>query len=168
MHALFETTLGSFKIKLFKDHTPKLVEHFTGLVEGTKEWADPKTGQMVKRPFYDGIIFHRVIPDFMVQFGCPLGNGTGGPGYNVNDEYPPELKHTKKGLLSTANVGRPNTNGSQFFITVAPTTWLDNKHSIIGEVVEGYDVVEKISLVPKNPMDRPLENITIKSVKIVQ
>jgi peptidyl-prolyl cis-trans isomerase A (cyclophilin A) len=168
MEAHFETNLGNFKIKLFEDKTPTLVKHFAGLVEGTKEWKDPKTGTNVNRPFYDGLIFHRVIPDFMVQFGCPLGNGTGGPGYNVNDEYHPDLKHDRKGLLSTANIGRPNTNGSQFFITVAATPWLNGGHSIIGEVTEGYDIVEKISKTPKNAQDRPLENVVIKSAKIVK
>lgn len=167
MHVQFETNQGNFKIQLYPDKTPNLVKHFVGLVEGTKEWMDPKTGEKVKKPFYDGIIFHRVIPDFMVQFGCPIGNGTGGPGYNVNDEYHPELIHNKKGLLSTANIGRPNTNGSQFFITVAPTPWLDERHSIIGEVVEGYDIVEKISLAPRGPNDKPFENIIIKSAKVL-
>lgn len=168
MEAHFDTNQGSFKIKLFEDKAPNLVKHFTGLVDGTKEWKDPETNKNVNKPFYDGLIFHRVIPDFMVQFGCPLGNGTGGPGYNVNDEYHPELKHDRKGLLSTANIGRPNTNGSQFFITVAPTPWLNGGHSIIGEVTEGYNVVEKISMLPKNAGDRPLENVVIKSVKIVK
>lgn len=168
MEAHFETNQGNFKIKLFEDKTPSLVKHFAGLVEGTKEWKDPETGKNVNRPFYDGLIFHRVIPDFMVQFGCPLGTGTGGPGYNVNDEYHPDLKHDRKGLLSTANIGRPNTNGSQFFITVAATPWLNGGHSIIGEVTEGYDVVEKISKLPRNPQDRPVENVVIKSAKLVR
>lgn len=166
MIATFETTAGNFKITLFKDKTPNMVAHFAGLAQGTKEWTDPKTRESVKKPFYDGIIFHRVIPNFMIQFGCPLGNGTGGPGYNVNDEYHSELKHNKKGLLSSANIGRPNTNGSQWFITVAPTPWLDGKHSIIGEVTEGYDIVEKISLVQTGMGDRPVQEIKILSVKI--
>lgn len=168
MIATFETTAGNFKIKLFKDKTPNMVAHFAGLANGTKEWTDPKTRESVKKPFYDGIIFHRVIPNFMIQFGCPLGNGTGGPGYNVNDEYHPELKHNKKGLLSSANVGRPNTNGSQWFITVAPTPWLDGKHSIIGEVTEGYDIVEKISLAQTSMGDRPVQEIKITSVKVTE
>lgn len=168
MIATFETTAGNFKIKLFNDKTPNMVAHFAGLANGTKEWTDPKTRESVKKPFYDGIIFHRVIPNFMVQFGCPLGNGTGGPGYNVNDEYHPELKHNKKGLLSSANIGRPNTNGSQWFITVAPTPWLDGKHSIIGEVTEGYDIVEKISLVQTSMGDRPAQEVKILSVKVTE
>jgi peptidyl-prolyl cis-trans isomerase A (cyclophilin A) len=154
-YALFDTTEGSFKIKLFADKAPKTVENFVDLAEGTK------TG----KPFYDGIIFHRVIPDFMIQGGCPEGSGRGGPGYQFADEFHPDLRHSKKGVLSMANAGR-NTNGSQFFITVTATPFLDNKHAVFGEVVEGYDVVEKISKVPRNAQDRPKTDVKIKSVKI--
>lgn len=154
-YALFDTTEGSFKIKLFEDKAPNTVKNFTDLAEGKK------TG----KPFYDGIIFHRVIPDFMIQGGCPQGTGRGGPGYNFKDEFHPDLKHSKKGILSMANAG-PNTNGSQFFITVAPTPFLDNRHAVFGEVVEGYDVVEKISKVPRNSQDRPNKDVKINSVKI--
>jgi peptidyl-prolyl cis-trans isomerase A (cyclophilin A) len=153
--ALFDTTEGTFKIKLFADKAPKTVENFVSLAEGTK------TG----KPFYDGIIFHRVIPDFMIQGGCPEGSGRGGPGYKFADEFHPDLRHAKKGVLSMANAG-PNTNGSQFFITVAPTPFLDNKHAVFGEVVEGYDVVEKISKIPRNAQDRPKSDVKIRSVKI--
>jgi peptidyl-prolyl cis-trans isomerase A (cyclophilin A) len=153
--ALFDTTEGTIKIKLFADKAPKTVENFVSLAEGTK------TG----KPFYDGIIFHRVIPDFMIQGGCPEGSGRGGPGYKFADEFHPDLKHARKGVLSMANAG-PNTNGSQFFITVAPTPFLDNKHAVFGEVVEGYDVVEKISKVPRSSQDRPKTDVKIKSVKI--
>jgi peptidyl-prolyl cis-trans isomerase A (cyclophilin A) len=153
--ALFDTTEGKFKIKLFADKAPKTVENFVALAEGAK------TGKR----FYDGLIFHRVIPNFMIQGGCPQGTGTGGPGYKFADEFHPSLKHSKKGILSMANSG-PNTNGSQFFITVAETSWLDNKHTVFGEVVEGYDVVEKISKVPKNSGDRPTKDVKINSVTI--
>lgn len=154
-YAAFDTTEGKFKIKLHADKAPNTVENFVSLAEGTK------TG----KPFYDGTIFHRVIPGFMVQGGDPEGTGRGGPGYQFADEFHPSLKHTKPGILSMANAG-PNTNGSQFFITVAATTWLDNKHSVFGEVTEGYDVVEKISKVPRGAQDRPAKEVRINSVKI--
>jgi len=165
MIAVFETSVGTFKIKLFNDKAPKTVENFVGLVEGTKEWTDPKTGSKVKKPFYNGLKFHRVIPNFMIQGGCPLGNGTGGPGYRFEDEFHPDLKHSKPGMLSMANAG-PNTNGSQFFVTVAATPWLDNKHAIFGEVTEGMDIVNSISKAKTAPGDKPLEDIVLKSVKI--
>ena len=166
LHALFTTTEGNFKVRLFDTEVPNTVENFTSLAEGAKEFTDPKTGKKTKRPFYDGLIFHRVIEGFMIQGGDPLGTGTGGPGYKFADEFSPKLRHTKAGLLSMANAG-PNTNGSQFFITLAATPWLDNKHSIFGEVVEGMDVVEKIGrTATSKPGDRPLKPISITSVKI--
>ena len=168
LHALFTTTEGNFKVRLFDQDVPNTVANFTGLAEGTKEFTDPKTGQKAKRPFYDGLVFHRVIDSFMIQGGCPLGTGTGGPGYKFADEFSPKLKHTKPGLLSMANAGA-NTNGSQFFITLAATPWLDNKHSIFGEVVEGMDVIEKIGkTATSKPGDRPLKPISIQSVKILR
>jgi peptidyl-prolyl cis-trans isomerase A (cyclophilin A) len=153
--AIFDTTEGTFKARLFADRAPKTVENFLNLAEGVK------TG----KPFYDGLIFHRVIPDFMIQGGCPEGTGRGGPGYKFADEFHPELKHTKPGMLSMANAG-PNSNGSQFFVTVAPATWLDNKHSVFGEVVDGYDVVKKISELPRGAQDRPKKDVQIRSLKI--
>jgi peptidyl-prolyl cis-trans isomerase A (cyclophilin A) len=153
--ARFDTTHGAFKLKLFADKAPKTVENFVSLAEGTK------TGN----PFYDGTVFHRVIPDFMIQGGDPEGTGRGGPGYRLNDEFHPDLTHSKPGILSMANAG-PNTNGSQFFITVVPTPWLDKKHSVFGEVVEGYDVVQKISTAPRGSQDRPVKEIKVLSVKI--
>jgi peptidyl-prolyl cis-trans isomerase A (cyclophilin A) len=167
MIAVFDTSLGQIKIELFNDKAPKTVENFVGLAEGTKEWTDPKTGQKVKKPFYDGLKFHRVIPNFMIQGGCPLGNGTGGPGYRFEDEFHKDARHSKPGMLSMANAG-PNTNGSQFFITVAATPYLDNRHAVFGEVIEGMDVVMNISKVKTGSMDRPVEDLVIKSVKILK
>src|SRR5450631_4497836 len=148
--ATMQTTEGPIVFELFDTDAPKTVENFRKLsAEG----------------FYDGLVFHRVIPNFMIQGGCPQGTGTGGPGYKFADEFHPSLRHSKKGILSMANSG-PNTNGSQFFITVAETSWLDNKHTVFGEVVEGYDVVEKISKVPKNSQDRPAKDVQIRTITI--
>jgi peptidyl-prolyl cis-trans isomerase A (cyclophilin A) len=166
LNAHFTTSEGSFTVRLFEQEAPNTVANFVGLAEGTKEWTDPRSGQKVKRPYYDGLIFHRVIAGFMIQGGDPLGTGTGGPGFKFSDEFHPKLRHTKAGILSMANAG-PNSNGSQFFITLAATPWLDNKHSIFGEVVEGMDVVEKIGgTATGKPGDRPLKPITVQSVKI--
>ena len=164
--AHFTTSEGSFSVRLFDAEVPNTVANFVGLAEGTKEFTDPKGGQKTKRPYFDGLIFHRVIDGFMIQGGDPLGTGTGGPGYNFADEFSPKLRHSKAGILSMANAGS-NTNGSQFFITLAATPWLDNKHSIFGEVVEGMDVVERIGrTATSKPGDRPLKPISIQSVKI--
>jgi peptidyl-prolyl cis-trans isomerase A (cyclophilin A) len=164
-YAIFETSQGNIVIKLMEKEAPKTVENFVGLAEGTKEFTNEKTGKKEKRPFYDGLVFHRVIPNFMIQGGCPHGSGMGGPGYKFADEFHPSLKHSKPGKLSMANSG-PNTNGSQFFVTVAPTPHLDNRHTIFGEVVEGQDVANKISAVPRDRSDRPNTPVTINHVKI--
>jgi peptidyl-prolyl cis-trans isomerase A (cyclophilin A) len=166
LHAHFTTSEGPFTVRLFDDKAPNTVANFVGLAEGTKEWADPKSGQKTKAPFYNGLAFHRVIDGFMIQGGCPLGTGTGGPGYKFGDEFHPSLKHTKAGILSMANAG-PGTNGSQFFITLAATPWLDNRHSVFGEVTDGMDVIEKIGKTQTSkPGDRPLKPITIETVEI--
>jgi peptidyl-prolyl cis-trans isomerase A (cyclophilin A) len=164
-YAIFETSQGNIVVKLLEKEAPNTVTNFVGLAEGTKEFADPKTGQKVKRPFYDGLIFHRVIPQFMIQGGCPEATGRGGPGYRFADEFHPSLNHSKAGKLSMANAG-PGTNGSQFFITVAATPWLDNKHTIFGEVIEGQDVADKISKVPRDSSDRPRTPVTMNKVRI--
>src|ERR1044071_2837823 len=164
-YAIFETSQGNMVIKLFDSEAPKTVANFVGLAEGTKEFTDEKTGGKEKRPFYDGLIFHRVIPDFMIQGGCPHGSGMGGPGYKFADEFHPSLKHAKPGKLSMANSG-PNTNGSQFFITVAATPWLDNRHTIFGEVVEGQEVADKISRGSRDRNAPPNSPVAIRHVKI--
>jgi peptidyl-prolyl cis-trans isomerase A (cyclophilin A) len=165
MHATFNTSEGTFKARLFDDKAPKTVANFVDLATGKVAFTDPGTGSKVTRPFYDGLIFHRVIDGFMIQGGCPEGSGRGGPGYKFADEFGPGLNHGKGGLLSMANSG-PNTNGSQFFITLAPTPWLDNKHAIFGEIVEGQDVIQKIGKTQTGPQDRPVKDIVINSVTI--
>ncbi len=164
-HATFSTSEGDFKVRFFDDKAPKTVANFVGLAEGTKEWTDPRSRQTVKRPFYDGLIFHRVIADFMLQGGCPVGTGVGGPGYQFADEFGAGLRHDRPGLLSMANAG-PNTNGSQFFVTLVPTPWLDNKHAIFGQVVDGMDVVQRIGKTKTGANDRPASDIVISSVTI--
>ena len=166
LFAHFTTSEGSFKARLFDAEAPNTVANFVGLVEGTKEWTDPRNGRRVKQPYYDGTIFHRVIEGFMLQGGDPLGQGTGGPGYTFADEFNAKLRHGKAGMLSMANRG-PNTNGGQFFITLDQTPWLNDKHSVFGEVVEGMDVVKKIGgAATSKPGDRPVKPITIQSVTI--
>jgi peptidyl-prolyl cis-trans isomerase A (cyclophilin A) len=164
-YAKFDTSEGSFTIRLFEKEAPNTVANFVGLAEGTKEWKDPSTGERKKAPFYDGVIFHRVINGFMIQGGDRLGQGTGGPGYNFADEFHPALRHDKAGILSMANAG-PNTNGSQFFITLGPTPHLDKRHSVFGEVVEGMDVVKRIGAVPTGRQDRPVKPVVINKVSI--
>jgi peptidyl-prolyl cis-trans isomerase A (cyclophilin A) len=162
--ATFETSKGTIVVELFPDKAPETVANFIGLATGTKEYTDPNTGTKKKGKFYDGLTFHRVIPDFMIQGGDPLGTGTGGPGYKFKDEFDPSLKFDKPGKLAMANSG-PGTNGSQFFITVVPTPWLDNKHTIFGQVVKGQDVADAISKMGDRG-GNPSSPITLKSVTI--
>jgi peptidyl-prolyl cis-trans isomerase A (cyclophilin A) len=164
--AHFTTSEGTFTARLFDAEAPKTVANFTGLASGTKEWTDPRSGKKVLQPYFDGTIFHRVIDGFMIQGGDPLGQGTGGPGFTFADEFHPRLRHAKAGLLSMANRG-PNTNGGQFFITLAATPWLDDKHSIFGEITEGMDVVQTIGrTATSKPGDRPVKDIVVKNVRI--
>ena len=166
MLAHFTTSAGNFTARLFDAETPNTVANFIGLADGSKEWTDPRTGRKVTQPYYNGTIFHRVIEGFMIQGGDPLGQGTGGPGYTFADEFHAKLRHSKAGILSMANRG-PNTNGGQFFITLAETPWLDNKHSVFGEIADGMDVVKKIgTTTTSKPGDRPVKPITIESVTI--
>jgi peptidyl-prolyl cis-trans isomerase A (cyclophilin A) len=168
-YAVFDTSQGTIVCRLFEKEAPKTVANFVGLAEGTKEFTDPRTGQKEKRPFYDGLSFHRVIPQFMIQGGCPLGTGSGDPGYRFDDEFHPSLRHDKAGKLSMANAGLQagrGTNGSQFFLTVAATPWLDNKHTIFGEVVEGLDLAIKISELPRGANDKPKQPVLLKTLKI--
>lgn len=165
--ATLHTNHGDIVITLFPTHAPKTVENFVGLANGTKEYTDPETGQPTSGNFYDGLVFHRIIPNFMIQGGDPLGNGTGGPGYKFGDEIHPELVFNKPYLLAMANAG-PGTNGSQFFITTAPTPHLNRKHTIFGEVVDADSraVVDKIGKARTGAMDRPVEPVVIESVEI--
>lgn len=163
LYAHMETTEGDMLIKLHENKTPMTVANFVGLAEGKIENKAKPLGT----PFYDGIIFHRVIKDFMIQGGDPDGKGTGGPGYQFEDEFDEELKHDKKGILSMANSG-PNTNGSQFFITEVPTPWLDGKHSVFGEVIDGLAVIDSIANVQKGPQDKPKTDIVINHIDIIR
>ena len=163
--AQFVTSEGSFTVRLFDQEAPATVENFVGLAEGTKEWTDPRTNKKSTAPYYDGVIFHRVISGFMIQSGDPLGQGIGGPGYKFKDEFHPDARHNKAGILSMANSG-PHTNGGQFFITLGPTPHLDDKHSVFGEVAEGMEVVSKIGSTPTGRQDRPVKDVVIQTVTI--
>jgi peptidyl-prolyl cis-trans isomerase A (cyclophilin A) len=164
--AVIETTAGDIKVKLFADSAPKTVDNFVQLATGKKDWTDPKTSKQMKgKPLYNGTIFHRVIPDFMIQGGDPAGNGTGGPGYTFEDETKPTDQFDKPGILAMANSG-PNTNGSQFFITLKPTPWLNGRHTIFGEVTSGMEVVTKIVTAPRGANDMPDKPVKIKKIKV--
>ena len=165
LYATLETSEGTIVVKLFSKDAPKTVANFVGLASGQKEWKDPATLQMTKKPLYDGTVFHRVIPDFMIQGGDPLGQGIGGPGYTFEDEFQGGHTFDKPGILAMANRG-PSTNGSQFFITVGATPWLNNHHTIFGETVKGYDVVQKISKVPAAGGNKPVTPVVVKKVTI--
>ena len=171
--ATMNTTLGPIKINLYGNHAPKTVKNFVGLSTGDIEWTDPRTGATRNDPLYNGVVFHRIIPDFMIQGGDPLGTGTGGPGYQFDDEIHPELDFTKPYILAMANAGThggKGTNGSQFFITTAPTTWLQGKHTIFGEVAddESRAIVDQLGAVSTDGRDRPLDDVILESVTIEQ
>jgi peptidyl-prolyl cis-trans isomerase A (cyclophilin A) len=166
-HATLKTSKGDIRVALFPDTAPTTVENFVGLATGAKPWRDPRTGAEQQRPLYDGTIFHRVIPQFMVQGGDPLGTGTGGPGYQFEDEVAGPRSFDKPGYLAMANAG-PNTNGSQFFITQVPTPWLNGKHTIFGEVVEGMDVLDAIAASDTDARDRPRQEIRVERIEIEQ
>ena len=168
LYATLKTNQGDIEVRLFPDHAPTTVKNFVELAEGSREWTHPATGKKSTDKLYDGTVFHRVISGFMIQGGDPLGNGTGGPGYEFKDEFHPELSFNKPYLLAMANAG-PGTNGSQFFITLAPTTWLTGKHTIFGEVTDeaGKKVVDAIGGTSTNPRtDRPLNDVVIESVVV--
>ncbi len=177
MIATIQTTAGGIRIELFPHHAPVTVANFTGLATGAKEWKDPITGETMNEPFYDGLVFHRVIDGFMIQGGCPLGTGTGGPGYTFDDEIHPELTFDEPYLLAMANAGKRlnpitgkpgGTNGSQFFITVDRPTWLNGNYTIFGKVIddESKAVVDKIATTPTDGRDRPLEDVMITGITI--
>jgi peptidyl-prolyl cis-trans isomerase A (cyclophilin A) len=165
LYATIKTSQGDIVVRLFSKDAPKTVENFVGLATGEKEWRHPQTGEPSKKPLYDGTIFHRVIPDFMIQGGDPTGTGRGDPGYRFEDEFQSGRTFDKPGLLAMANAG-PNTNGSQFFITTSTPGHLNNRHTIFGEVVKGYDVVAQISLVPRDRMDRPQTPVSITKIEL--
>ena len=165
VYAHISTNHGTMIARLFDKEVPRTVENFVGLAEGKKQWRNPRTKTMVRRPYYTNLTFHRIIPGFMIQGGDPEGTGMGGPGFEFADEFNPKLRHSKAGILSMANRG-PNTNGGQFFITLVPTPHLDNKHSVFGELVEGLDTLMAIGKVPTGVGNKPLKPVIMKSVRI--
>ena len=169
MKAILKINFGAIEVELYPQYAPETVANFTELATGKREWLDPKTREKTMRPLYDGTIFHRVIDGFMIQGGDPLGTGTGGPGYRFGDEFSAEVNFTEPYMLAMANAG-PGTNGSQFFITVAPTTWLQNHHTIFGKVTDeaSQAVVDKIATTPTDAMDRPLDDVVIENITVVE
>ncbi|MCU8590941.1 peptidylprolyl isomerase [Streptomyces sp. A13(2022)] len=168
LYATLKTNHGDIEVRLLPNHAPKTVRNFVELARGEREWTNPETGEKTTDRLYDGTVFHRVISGFMIQGGDPLGNGTGGPGYQFEDEFHPDLSFNKPYLLAMANAG-PGTNGSQFFVTVSPTTWLNRKHTIFGEVAgeAGQKVVDAIAALPTSPRtDRPVNDVVIESVTV--
>ncbi len=165
LYATLKTSQGDIVVRLFSKDAPKTVENFVGLATGEKEWRHPVSGEKSRKPLYAGTIFHRVIPDFMIQGGDPAGTGRGDPGYRFEDELQSGRTFDKPGLLAMANAG-PNTNGSQFFITTSTPQWLNNRHTLFGEVVHGYDVVVAISQVPRNAKDRPVTPVSISKIEL--
>lgn len=165
LYAIIYTSMGNIVCRLFEDRAPKTVANFVGLATGTKAWKDPATGKLKHSPLYSGTTFHRVIPDFMIQGGDPAGDGSGGPGYEFKDEIDTKFSFDRPGILAMANHG-PDTNGSQFFITVAPATHLDGHYSVFGEVVSGQDVADAISKVPRDSEDKPFSPVKIIRISI--
>lgn len=165
LHAVVHTNHGDIDIEFFEDRAPKTVANFVGLATGKRTWTDPETGEDRNDPFYDGVAFHRIIEGFMVQGGDPTGTGRGGPGYQFRDEFHDELRHDREGRVSMANAG-PDTNGSQFFITLRQTPHLNDKHAVFGQVVDGMDVVRAIGEVETNANDQPVDDVVIESVDV--
>ena len=163
--ATIQTSEGDIKVELFEERVPNTVENFVGLATGEKTWEHPESGETMDSPLYDDVEFHRIIDDFMIQTGDPTGTGRGGPGYTFDDEFHPDLRHDSAGVLSMANRG-PNTNGSQFFITLAPQPHLDDKHAVFGEVVDGMDVVETIAAAETDMHDRPTTPIYLEAIEL--
>lgn len=167
LYALIKTSMGDIKAELYWEKAPVTVANFVGLAKGSKQWTDPKTNQLSSKPLYNGTIFHRVIPGFMIQGGDPMGTGVGGPGFSFKDEFSPDLKHNAPGILSMANAG-PNTNGSQFFITEVETPFLNHRHSVFGKVVENLPLVSRITQVARDTQDKPLRDVVIKEIVITK
>jgi peptidyl-prolyl cis-trans isomerase A (cyclophilin A) len=164
LYAIINTTMGAITLKMYEAEAPVTVRNFVYLAQGRKQWKDPKTGQMVTRPLYNGTTFHRVIPKFMIQGGDPAGTGAGNVGFTIPDEFRPNLTFAKPGVLAMANIGQPNTGGCQFFITLAATPWLNGQHTIFGQVVEGMDVVNKIVATPRDAGDKPRTPVVMNSI----